>query len=73
MYLKSGGRVWAPTPASLAVWALSSSAVRRQWRRYSMLGRHTAFRHREAGMGWMAHSSGTRIWRGGECGKLDIG
>lgn len=32
-YLKFGGRVWAPTPASLAVWARSSSAIRRQWRR----------------------------------------
>lgn len=32
-YLKFGGRVCAPTPASLAVWARSSSAIRRQWRR----------------------------------------
>lgn len=60
-YLKSGGRVRAPTPASMAVCARSSSAVSRQCRRYRMLGRHTAFLHREAGMGWMAQSSGTKI------------
>ena len=32
-YLKSAGSDLTPTPASLAVWALSSSAVKRQWRR----------------------------------------
>lgn len=71
-YLKSTGRDLTPTPASLAVWARSSSAVRRQCRRYSTLGRQTAFLHREAGIGWIAQSSGTRIWEHEEGEHISI-
>lgn len=37
-----------------------------------MLGRHTAFLHSDAGIGWIAHSSGTRILESEKCKETNI-
>ena len=55
-----------PMRASTAMQRRSSSATRRQFMRYNIAGRQTAFRHNDAGNGCTSHSSGTSIcfcWR----------
>ena len=60
-HLWLGWRSTMPMVISEEINLLRESATSKQLSRYRTHGKHTACLHREAGKGWMAHNSGTKI------------